>query len=66
VLPVDYGPVEKANDIVVTTGVDEADYSHTIEAPIEVWKASRTAAKLPLWRSSTKTTLNDSQFLTTF
>jgi hypothetical protein len=40
-LAVDYDPVDKGNDIVVTTGVDEVDYSHTIEAPIEVWKAQQ-------------------------
>jgi len=38
-MAVDYDPVGKGNDIVVTTGVDEIGYSHTIEAPVEVWKA---------------------------
>jgi hypothetical protein len=40
-LAVDYDPVDKGNDIVVTTGVDEVDYSHTIKAPVEVWKAQQ-------------------------
>jgi hypothetical protein len=38
-MAVDYDPVGKGNDIVVTTGVDVIDYSHTIGAPVEVWKA---------------------------
>lgn len=38
-MAVDYDPVGKGNDIVVTTGVDEIGYSHTINAPVEVWKA---------------------------
>ena len=38
-MAVDYDPVGKGNDIVVTTGVNEIGYSHTINAPTEVWKA---------------------------
>ena len=38
-MAVDYDPVGKGNDIVVTTGVDEIDYSHTIQAPVELWQA---------------------------
>ncbi len=38
-MAVDYDPVGKGNDIVVTTGVDEIDYSHTIKAPVELWQA---------------------------
>ena len=37
-MAVDYDPIGKGNDIVVTTGVDELDYSHTIPAPVEVWQ----------------------------
>ena len=35
-MAIDYDPVGKGNDIVVTTGVDEIEYSHTIPAPGEV------------------------------
>ncbi len=40
-LAVDYDPVGKGNDIVVTTGVDDVEYSHTINAPTEVWMAQQ-------------------------
>jgi hypothetical protein len=45
-LALDYDPVDKGNDIVVTTGVDEVDYSHTIEAPVEVWKAQKDSGEV--------------------
>ncbi len=35
-MAVDYDPVGKGNDIVITTGTDAIDYSHTIYAPVEV------------------------------
>ena len=38
-MAVDYDPVGKGNDIVVTTGDTEVEYTHSIEAPVEVWKA---------------------------
>ena len=38
-MAVDYDPAGKGNDIVITTGTDEIDYSHRIPAPVEVWKA---------------------------
>jgi hypothetical protein len=40
-MAVDYDPVGKGNDIVVTTGVDTIDYSHTIPAPVELWQAQQ-------------------------
>ena len=36
----------KGNDIVVTTGVGEVDYSHTIEAPVEVWRAQQDSGEV--------------------
>jgi hypothetical protein len=45
-LALDYDPVDKGNDIVVTTGVDEVDYSHTIEAPVEVWKVQQDSGEV--------------------
>ena len=38
-MAVDYDPIGKGNNIVVTTGTDEIDYSHSIQAPAKVWKA---------------------------
>jgi hypothetical protein len=38
-LAVDYDAVGKGNDIMITTGVDEIDHTHTIEAPVELSKA---------------------------
>ncbi len=38
-MAIDYDPVGKGNDIVVSTGVGELDYSHTINAPVELWQA---------------------------
>jgi hypothetical protein len=35
-MAVDYDPVGKGNDIVITTGTDAIDYSHTIKAPVQV------------------------------
>ena len=32
-----YDPVGKGNDITISTGRDEASYSHRINAPKEVW-----------------------------
>jgi len=40
-MAVNYDPHGKGNDIVVTTGVDEIDYSHTIKAPLEVWQSQQ-------------------------
>ena len=37
-MAIDYDPVGKGNDIVVSTGTSEIDYSHTIQAPVEVWQ----------------------------
>lgn len=38
-IAVDYDPVDKGNDLVVTTGDGEIDNSHIVKAPVEVWKA---------------------------
>jgi hypothetical protein len=45
-MAVDYDPVGKGNDIVVTTGDTEIDYSHTIQAPVEVWKAQHDSGEV--------------------
>jgi hypothetical protein len=40
-IAVGYDPVGKGNDIIVTTGEGEVNYTHTIQAPVEVWIAQR-------------------------
>lgn len=45
-MAVDYDPIGKGNDIVVTTGETEIDYSHTINAPVEVWKAQQESGEV--------------------
>ena len=37
-LAVDYDPQDKGDDIVIATGRDAIDYTHTIVAPTEVWE----------------------------
>ena len=36
---IDYDPVHKGNDLVISTGRDAVDYSHTVIAPTEIWQA---------------------------
>lgn len=36
---IDYDPVNKGDDLVITTGRDEVDYSHKISAPVEIWES---------------------------
>ena len=61
-MSVAYDPVGKGNDIVVTTGEDEIEYSHTINAPVEVWKAQQddgqVAALEIIDQNQTKTILS--------
>jgi hypothetical protein len=54
-MAVDYDPVGKGSDIVVTTGIDEIDYSHTIQAPAEVWQAQNNDGEVRRWKSWIKT-----------
>jgi hypothetical protein len=32
-----YDPVDKGNDLVIETGRETVSYSHTVDAPTEVW-----------------------------
>ena len=41
-----YDPLGKGNDIVVTTGEGEVDYTHTIAAPVEVWQAQQDTGEV--------------------
>ena len=45
-IAVDYDPVGEGNDIVVTTGESEVDYSHTIAAPVEVWRVQLDSGEI--------------------
>ena len=40
-MAVDYDPPMQGNHIIVTTGENEVDYSHTIDSPVELWRAQR-------------------------
>jgi hypothetical protein len=35
---IDYDPVNKGDDLVITTGTDKVEYTHTINAPKELWE----------------------------
>ena len=37
-LAIDYDPVNKGDDLVVSTGVDAVNYSHTISAPDQIFE----------------------------
>ena len=45
-MAVDYDPVGKGNDIVATTGDTEVEYTHSIEAPVEVWNAQHDSGEV--------------------
>lgn len=45
-LAVDYDPVKKGNDIIITIGSDKIDASHTINAPVELWRAQRDSGEI--------------------
>jgi hypothetical protein len=38
-LAVDYDPMEKGNDMVVSLGTEDIDVTHSVAAPVELWKA---------------------------
>jgi hypothetical protein len=42
----DYDPAGKGDDLVITTGLDEVDYTHTINAPTEIWEAQDDNGKV--------------------
>ena len=43
---IDYDPANKGDDLVITTGRDEMDYSHTISAPAEIWESQDDNGKV--------------------
>jgi hypothetical protein len=45
-LAIDYDPADKGDDLVITTGRDEVDYSHKISAPVEIWESQDDNGKV--------------------
>ena len=43
---IDYDPANKGDDLVITTGRDEVDYSHKISAPVEIWESQDDNGKV--------------------
>ena len=37
-LAIDYDPVNKGNNITISTGIDVLGYMHTIDEPNEIWQ----------------------------
>jgi hypothetical protein len=43
---IDYDPANKGDDLLITTGRDEVDYSHKINAPAEIWESQDDNGKV--------------------
>lgn len=43
---IDYDPANKGDDLVITTGRDEVDYTHKISAPVEIWESQDDNGKV--------------------
>jgi hypothetical protein len=43
---IDYDPTNKGDDLVITSGRDEVDYSHKINAPAEIWESQDDNGKV--------------------
>ena len=43
---IDYDPANKGDDLVITTGRNQVDYSHTISAPVEIWESQDDNGKV--------------------
>jgi hypothetical protein len=58
---IDYDPANKGDDLVITTGRDEVDYSHKISAPAKIWESQDENGKVVslevIDRNGTKTIL---------
>jgi hypothetical protein len=37
-MAIDYDPIKKGDDMVISFGTDTLVYSHTVEAPVELWE----------------------------
>jgi hypothetical protein len=45
-LAIDYDPANKDDVLLITTGRDEVDYSHKINAPVEIWESQDDNGKV--------------------
>jgi hypothetical protein len=45
---IDYDPVGKGNDLVISTGADAQTYSHTVDAPVEIRQLQEESGKVSL------------------
>ena len=43
---IDYDPVNKGDDLMITTGRDEVEYTHKISAPAEIWESQDDNGKV--------------------
>jgi hypothetical protein len=43
---VDFDPAGKGDDMVITTGRDDVDYTHKISDPLEVWESQDDNGKV--------------------
>jgi hypothetical protein len=45
-LGIDYDPVTKGNDIILSFGTEEIDATHAVVAPVELWKAQQDTGEI--------------------
>ena len=61
-LAIDYDPERKGDNLVITTGRDVVDYTHTIDEPTEIWELQDDKGEVQALeivdRSGTKTILS--------
>ena len=43
---IDYDPLNKGNDLVISVGRDSVTYEHTIAAPVEIWQSQDDAGRV--------------------
>ena len=43
---IDYDPANKGDDLLISTGLDEMDFTHKISAPAEIWESQDDNGKV--------------------
>jgi hypothetical protein len=43
---IDFDPAGKGDDLMITTGLDEVDYTHKIIDPLEIWESQDDNSKV--------------------
>jgi len=43
---IDYDPVNKGDDLLISTGLDDVDFTHKISAPAEIWESQDDNGKV--------------------